>query len=420
MNQPLNPDPTQLESWEIVLLRAAHEMSLSSSQYELIRNRYEVLQSILSAATEPCLQDAHIFVQGSIRLKTTLKPAPNATGDMATIDADAVVWLPNASDEDSDAVLEAIESRFREGVRVETPIEPLRRGLRIVYADENPGFHIDVTPARCAPGNGSEKGEGKLQVPDRQQDWKASSPIPYALWLERTAEQEILLAGRDELLKHRVLVADASQDPIPDYREYIDGNPLRAAIKLLKRHRDEWAIRMGTESVRPISAVITTLAAEAYAEVAIESQNRRYRPIEAIMQIVARMPKFIRREGQACYVCNPQDSGENFAEKWNRPGSEGESYRRAFEEWHSAALQDIRMGLRDFGSTRDFAAAMNSSFGVSKSLVEDAVGGLPGHWNLPGRALGLTGNSVRLNALVGGTAASPRSQASIKPVDRLG
>jgi hypothetical protein len=422
MNQLSHPDSTQLESWEIVLLRAAHQMSLSKSQYKLIADRYAVLQDILSAATDPLLRDAHIFVQGSIRLKTTLKPAPEATDDMATIDADAVVWLPNASVTDSAAVLKAIETRFREGVRVEAPIESLRRGIRIVYADENPGFHIDITPARCAPGNGHEKGEGKLQVPDREMGWKASSPIPYAQWLELAAEQEIQLTGREELFKRHVVMdlAEATQDPLPDYDAYIDGNPLRAAIKLLKRHRDEWAIRMGKESVRPISAVITTLAAQAYAEIALESQQRSYRPIEAIMEIVARMPKFIQREGNACFVCNPKDSGENFAEKWNRPGGEGEAYRRAFDGWHTAALQDIRMGLRDFGSTKAFVAAMNESFGVSNMLVEDAVRELPGHWNLPGRAPGLTANAARLSALVGGSAASHQSQASIKPVDRLG
>lgn len=419
MNQ-LSTDSTQLESWEMVLLRAAHEMSLSKSQYQLICDRYAVLQDILAAATERSLHDAHVFVQGSIRLKTTLKPAPEATNDMATIDADAVVWLPNADRSDSDEILEAIETRFRDGVRVETPIKRLRRGIRVVYADENPGFHIDVTPARCAPGNGSEKGQGKLQVPDRDLGWKASSPIPYSQWLEETAMQEVQLSGSEELLKRHVFLAEASQDPLPEYEEYIDGNPLRAAIKLLKRHRDKWAIRTGQESVRPISAVITTLAAEAYAEIALESQHYSYRPIEAIMEIVARIPKFIQRQGNDLFVRNPEDSGENFAEKWNRPGEEGEAYRQAFKGWHSAALQDIRIGLQDFGSTKAFAEAMSRSFGVRRLVVEEAVRELPGHWSLPGRAPGLTGNASRLSALVGGSAAGDKSQASIEPVDRLG
>jgi hypothetical protein len=420
MTEPSNYDAPQLDSWEIVLLRAAHDISLSESQYQLISDRYEVLQEIIEDATEPTLKDAHIFVQGSIRLKTTLKPSPSATNDLATVDADAVVWLPNAVGADPNEILKAIEDRFSEGAKVKAPIKRLRRGIRVIYADENPGFHIDVTPARCAPGNGSDKGEGNLQVPDRQTGWKASSPIPYARWLEETASQEVQISVTEELRKRHVFLAEASQDPLPDYEEYIDGNPLRAAVKLLKRHRDEWAIRHGTEDVRPISAVITTLAGKAYEEVAMESQHRDFRPVEAIMEIVARMPSHIVRNGEKCFVLNPQDPGENFAEKWNRPGDEGLSYRRAFQEWHSAALRDIRMGLEDFGSTVAFSEAMSARFGVKKLVVEETIGGLPGNWDLPGRATGMTANKARLSALVGGGASTDDCQADIKPVDRLG
>lgn len=72
-----------------------------------------------------------------------------------------------------------IEQRFQEGSRVQQAIQPLRCGIRIVYADEAPGFHIDVTPAREA-GNAQDNGEGMLEVPDRHTGWKASSPIPYS------------------------------------------------------------------------------------------------------------------------------------------------------------------------------------------------------------------------------------------------
>lgn len=420
MNQLSNSNPAQLDSWEMVLLRTAHQISLSEPHYKLISSRYETLQQILSAADNPLLQDAHIFVQGSIRLKTALKPAPEATDEMATVDADAVVWLPNADNADAASVLRAIQERFHEGARVQVPIEPLRRGIRIVYADENPGFHIDVTPARSAPGNNRGNGEGKLQVPDRDLGWKASSPILYSQWLEGAAAMEIQLIGEAALNSRHVIFAEASQEPIPDYDDYIDGNPLRASIKLLKRHRDEWAIREDRVSVRPISAIITTLATNAYAEIAAESRQRPYRPVEAIMEIVARIPKFITRLGNDCFVFNPTDAGENFAEKWNRPNGEGTGYRRAFDEWHVAALKDIRMGLRDFGSVLAFATAMNESFGVGNTFVEEAVRELPSNWNLPGRAAGVTANSVRLGALLGGSAASSRSQAAIKPVDRLG
>lgn len=420
MNDSINVDPTQLDSWELLLLRTAHELSISKAQYDQISERYSTLQGILSVADSPLLRDAHILVQGSIRLKTTITPVADAPAEMSTIDADAVVWLPHAGNADASAVLRAIQDRFRQGVRVDAPIEPLRRGIRIVYADENPGFHIDVTPARNVPGSDLVNGDGNLLVPDRHSGWKASSPIPYATWLEDAATMKVELLKMAALAERHVVFAEVSQDPIPDYEDYIDGNPLRAAIKLLKRHRDKWAIRTGEIDHRPISAVITTLAARAYSEIAAESLQRPYRPVDAIIQIVARMPRFVERRETEFRIDNPRDSGENFAEKWNRPDGEGAAYCNAFRQWHSAALEDIQLGLRDHGGITEFAEAMTKRFGVAKAFVETVVRDIPGNWTLPGVASGTTANCVRLGALVGGSVASGRTQAEIRPVDRLG
>jgi hypothetical protein len=142
----LSNEQTKRNSWEYFLLRAAREISLSEAQYQKINDRYSQLEKILSASDNPLLAEAHIFVQGSMRLKTTIKPIPGAPADLDTIDADAIIWLPHAQGASAKEVLEAIEQRFREGSRVQEEVKQLRRGIRIVYADENPGFHIDVTP----------------------------------------------------------------------------------------------------------------------------------------------------------------------------------------------------------------------------------------------------------------------------------
>jgi hypothetical protein len=417
-----SPDPTQLESWEVVLLRMAHAVSLSKPQYELICKRYETLQAILDAATDPVLKDAHIFVQGSIRLQTTTKPPPGATGEIATVDADAVVWLPHAQGASAIEILQAIERRFRAGVRVETPIELLRRGIRIVYADEKPGFHIDVTPARSASGNGQTHGAGNLEVPDRQLGWKPSSPIPYSDWLAFVAEQHVVLAGTEELLQRQMVLREATQDPIPEYEDYVDANPLRAIIKLLKRHRDLWTIRTHSEKARPISAVITTLATQAYLAVLAEhaSGRRSYRPIEAMIEIVDRMSSFAQRGTSGWQVLNPKNAGENFAEKWNRPGAEGTAHRQAFVTWHEEACSAMRLGLRDLGSTIAFEDSLIKQFGAERTLLREAMVQLPANWTLPGRAAGLTANRARLAGLAGGAAAGRESQAETRPVDRLG
>ncbi|NMZ82882.1 nucleotidyltransferase [Pseudomonas mandelii] len=414
----LSNEQTKRSSWEYFLLRAAREISLTEAQYEKINDRYSQLEKILSASDNPLLAEAHIFVQGSMRLKTTIKPIAGAPADLDTIDADAIIWLPHAQGAGAKEVLEAIEQRFREGSRVQEEVKQLRRGIRIVYADENPGFHIDVTPARAINGNGEANGEGKLEVPDRVTGWKASSPIPYSNWLQVASAQEIFLESLVIAKSQRMLDA-ATQDPLPHYQDYIDQDPLRATIKLLKRHRDEWAIKTKSADTRPISAVITTLATHAYLDVVKESQSKPLAPLDAILEIVRRIPQHIAYRGSDCFVCNPADNGENFAEKWNRPG-EGQGYRQAFSKWHADASVSVSLGLESFESNDSFAKAVKKNFGIAPAFITTVNNEIPANWTMPGRPDGTTRNSASMGSLFGGASGGGTSQSSVKPVGRLG
>lgn len=420
MNMHVNNEQTKHGSWEHFLLRAADKISLSQAQYDTIDERYKQLEKILAAADDPLLSGAHIFVQGSMRLRTTIKPVPGAPKELGTIDADAIVWLPNAQGADAMTVLTAIEKRFNEGSRVQTKIQPLRRGIRIVYADEEPGFHIDVTPARAIVGNGKDNGCGKLEVPDRHlRAWKASSPIPYADWLESASEEQVALDSALLLEKRDRRLVEASQDPLPDYAAYADQDPLRATIKMLKRHRDEWAIRTKNEDYRPISAVITTLATRAYLDVVQASRARPLRPLDAMLAIVQRMPNHIGLQQGQYLVCNPKDPAENFAEKWNRP-EDGQRYRAAFGNWHLQATASMAMGLQTYDSTEAFNEAVKENFGIGATFVEQVNREIPGNWTLPGRAPNVTRNAVMMGTFFGDGVQSHPPQDDVKPVGRLG
>ncbi|MFU5266521.1 nucleotidyltransferase, partial [Pseudomonas aeruginosa] len=211
----------------------------------------------------------------------------------------------------------------------------------------------------------------------------------------------------------------ATQDPLPQYEDYLDQDPLRATIKLLKRHRDEWAIRTKNADHRPISAVITTLATHAYLEVAKESQTAPLKPLDAILEIVRRMPDHVKRQGNECLVCNPADNGENFAEKWNRP-LDGHRYRRAFEEWHENASASVSLGLESFESAEAFAKAVKENFGMGPTFISTVNSEIPSNWTMPGRPDGTTRNSTSMGALFGGFSGTASSQEDVKPVGRLG
>lgn len=415
-------DSTQVRSWEAMLIEASELLSLTEPQYTLICNRYETLQNILTAAEDPLLHEAHIFVQGSIGLKTAIKPAKNATDDMATVDADAIILLPNAGNASADEILMAIEKRFRDGSRVQTPVQQLRRGIRITYADENPGFHMDITPARLSKGNTDDKGFGYLEVPDRVTGWKASSPRSYSKWLDQIANREIrVVLDHTEFAQFHRKLAEATQDPLPEYDSYVSGNPLRVAIKLIKRHRDEWAIKTKQQDARPISAILTTLATLAYAEVVEESQHTSIKPIEAILKIVEKMPKFVEFDAAGnAYVKNPIDSRENFAEKWNRPDGEGTKYRIAFSNWYASARETFAIGFEQLGSISKLEEVVGQSFGIPTSRIQSIIDTFPRNWTLPGLKAGESLNTLSTTALFGAGFSASKSQAETAPVKRLG
>lgn len=419
MNMLTEVQDPRARSWEHVLFKSADEISLSQALYDKINARYNTLQDVLRSADNPIFRDAHVFPQGSIRFRTAITPNGKSK-ELDTVDADAVVWLEHAGNVSAEDVLQAFEDRFTDGTRVQSPIEPLRRGIRIIYADENPGFHIDVTPARNILNSDEDCGHGRLVVPDRQaQAWKASAPIDYCSWLEGVAEL-VLPIAKDLAFSKAARAEDGiSQEGLPSYADYADRNVLRAAIKLLKRNRDIWADTNADQcDYRPISAVITTLAGRAYEEIAKDPSRRFYRPIDALLAVVKAMPDYIKGERGNWMVLNPADREENFAEKWNRPG--GEKCRKAFDDWHVQATKAFNLGLQDQASTEIFREEVNRAFGVGKTFVKYAMDELPANWNLPGRAAGVTRSSQLLEAFSGAAVASQKSQAGVQPVKRLG
>jgi hypothetical protein len=413
-------DQNQREGWQSILLQAADHVSLKPGTYSMIKRRYDVLKETLDGASNPLLHDAHVLPQGSIRGRTAIRPPTGATGSCATVDADAVIWLPNAGNTSAAVVLKAVQDRFEEKSRVEEPIQELRRGIRIVYADENPGFHIDITPSRNAAGNASRDGCGHLVVTDRTTGWKESTPIGYADWLNAVADLVVPVVAMDQALRKRVLLAEATQEEMPDYDEYVDANPLRATIKLLKRHRDLWGMRQSTDKYKPISAVITTLAGLSYADVARDAAIKPRTPLDAMLEIVGRMPEHIRGYEGNWQVLNPADSSENFAEKWNRGNGEGAQYRAAFRSWHGEVMQAFVLGLTDLGARDALPEQMRKQFGIPGTLVEGVTDSLPGNWVIPGMGAGKTRNQIAAAGLAGAGISSGASQASANSLGRLG
>jgi len=102
-------------------------------------------------------------------------------------------------------------------------------------------------------------------------------------------------------------------DDVPDYEIK---TPLQRAIQLMKRHRNHMYSTSSSLNYddKPISIIITTLAARAYS-----NEANLY---DSLMNILKGMPKFIKKKNvggkMVTWVENPVDHRENFADKWEQ------------------------------------------------------------------------------------------------------
>jgi hypothetical protein len=126
--------------------------------------------------------------------------------------------------------------------------------------------------------------------------------------------------------RHRIT---ASVDEIPDYKVK---TPLQRAIQLLKRHRDCMFAEDGEH--KPISIIITTLAAHAYNEESTISA--------ALQSILTAMDQFIDYRDGVAWIANPVNPAENFADRW----AETPEKQQNFHRWLDQAREDFAMYLR--------------------------------------------------------------------------
>ena len=103
--------------------------------------------------------------------------------------------------------------------------------------------------------------------------------------------------------------------------------PLQRAIQILKRHRDK--MFESSPDNKPISIIITTLAAKSY--------NGEIGVYDTIKKVLETMDTFIRIDGGKYYIPNPSNPQENFADKWNNEPVKA----KAFYSWLYRAKKDI-------------------------------------------------------------------------------
>lgn len=316
MYNPFNPS-TKIND---LLQNIGEVLDITQAQHELVEQRYTAVANQLSQeGSRLSVYKPEIFPQGSFLLGTMIRPIMEDD----ELDVDVVCRLTgkrydwaqiHVKNEVKEQLIYNNENYKRmldkEGNRCWT----------LIYADEK--FHLDILPALVGNNNHINLSERSfsnldktelenisLRITDKREEnypsetnpnfWLKSNPFGYAAWFKE----------RSNVNKLKTVLLSESVNPLPGYKK--DKATLVRVVQILKRHRD---IMFGGNEHKPISIIITTLAAEAY--------QKETNVIDALINILNAMHLYMKevyssKHGKNIWwINNPVNHEENFADKW--------------------------------------------------------------------------------------------------------
>ena len=342
---------------EELLEDLAASLQVPPSRYEAAERSYEAVGNWLCRETSSVRDtDPKVYIQGSFRLGTAIRPI----SDSEDYDVDLVCELSLPKTQFTQAQLKTLVGKelqaYARAHQMDKPGEG-RRCWTLHYTDEAQ-FHMDILPALPdvaykqmlleSRGLSTEWTETAIAITDKDhpnfrrvsEDWPHSNPKGYANWFH-SKMREVFELRRYAL----ALEARASVEDIPDYKVR---TPLQSTIQILKRHRDMMFAERPDD--KPISIILTTLAAHAYGQELTIS--------DALFNILEKFQTNIKYRNGIAWIPNPTDPAENFADRWE----EYPERERGFYEWLNQAREDFS-AVAQTSNRREAIAVLQSRFG---------------------------------------------------------
>jgi hypothetical protein len=325
------------------------KIELPESAYEKAEKRYQDLGDWLHRPESTCIDfDPHVFSQGSFRLGTAIRPDSSEQYDL-DMGCNLRHGLDNSSTTQKQLkhlVGNELEL-YRKARGIKEELAEKKRCWRLEYAD-GLSFHMDIVP--CIPESDIRRNILKKRMVENSQfdeglaqnvsqlalsitdntdscyavvsdNWRISNPEGYARWFETR------MKTARSIINEREMRFNASIDTLPYYQWK---TPLQQVIQLLKRHRD--TIFKDNEDSKPISVIITTLAAKSY-----KGENDL---VSALNSVLAGMEDHIN--AQVPLVPNPVNPAEDFADKWYDEKSTQYRLQENFYKWLYQAKADFK------------------------------------------------------------------------------
>ncbi|MBP6506968.1 MAG: nucleotidyltransferase [Opitutaceae bacterium] len=348
-------------------------IQIPDSAYVKAESRYKDLGEWFNRADAASKKHSpHIYPQGSFRLGTVVRPLTEKGDfdlDVGCRLREGIRQTTHTQRQLKDLVRTELEA-YRIARRIEQKLEEKNRCWRLQYQDEL-SFHMDVVPsipqtnekrtllleamaskglernlsASVAAPSGAITDTRKPSYDRISLDWHVSNSEGYALWFESRIKQAKLLME---------VLARAQVDRLPERQRK---SPLQFCVQILKRHRDVMFEK--NPDPKPISIIITTLAARAYnGEEDLEA---------AMTSIVGGMRKFIN--STVPRVPNPVNPDEDFADRWYTEEGKRLGLEKHFSEWLATVERDLGQ-ITTLSDSAGIQKAAANSFRVN--LNEDA------------------------------------------------
>ena len=345
----------QKKQFSVILSELGKSLDITESQYNTVVKSYTAVGSWL--ANDSSLLASYqpeILPQGSFLLGLVIQPI-NPNDD---IDIDLVCKLNGKKPDWTQCDLKRIvgEQLMSNETYKKMLSKEGRRCWTLKYS-ETTNYHMDILPSIASVGyklilekafSASEKeiqitpisitdkehmGYKTIKTPER---WLQSNPFEYARWFQNQAIVDHIIKG---------FSLNEAIQPVPEYQE--NKLPLQRVIQILKRHRD---MMFNGDEDKPISIIITTLAAKAY--------QKEINIFDALNNIIQRIPSFIEKKDGQKWVENPVNPSENFADKW----IENKKKEENFYKWLIQIKKDIS-DASSFSGLHNIQESLSKSFG---------------------------------------------------------
>ena len=293
-----NPSQTALSEREVTpriekcLHELAESLQIPDSRYESANRAYKSVGDWLQRP-ESSLAGASptVSLQGSFRHGLAIKPVNDEDDHDVDLVCQVIKSKTNTTQRQLKHSLGVEMKAYADRHNMQTPDEG-KRCWTLHYAD-SARFHLDCLPAipdaqaarelRSRHLLDQSHANSTLAITDRRHpmfdrltaDWPQSNPEGYAAWFQG----RMLLAFQ----RRREAIALSERLQIDDIPYYRVRTPLQLAIQILKRHRDIYFA--DNVEIKPISVILTTLAAHAY--------DNETRLAAALISIVDHMTDFI-------------------------------------------------------------------------------------------------------------------------------